>query len=247
MSIYSLLTNNMLLNNILIALGMDGSKELSLGQWKAFTYNPCATEQQNAGFSHKPEVEEALKRVKARLVETLSDHVPHNGSVLDIGCGPGIYLKLLSDRYQVTGIDVSTGMLQAAATAVPGARLFEGNFLSINFPHRFHAIYSISVLEYIPVSRINDFFKKCADLLEPGGVLFIQYPHALSRADLFYPDRNYIQYSPARLSKIASRYLRVLENRQSFDGRETCVYDRNPYPAKGRIFKNGYLLIALKK
>lgn len=247
MSLYSFLTNNIIVNNILIALKVDAEKELSAGHWKVFTYNPEKTIQQNAGFSHKEEVEESLKIVKEKLKSTLAAYCRPKASVLDFGCGPGIYMDMLKEQYNVVGVDVSEGMLEHASRLLPAHKFYHGNFLRIPIQETFQAIYSISVLEYVPVSQITRFFEKCAALLEPGGIIFIQYPHALQKLDLYYPDRNYINYSPERITAIASRYFNVIENKQSFDGRDTCCYDKTPYPTDSKTFKNGYLLIARKK
>ncbi len=247
MSLYSILTNNIIINNVLIFFNIDAKRELSSGHWKVFKYNPNKSIQQNAGFSHTAEVEEAIEKVKSKLTSTLSNYVKKDETLLDFGCGPGIYMKLLSDTYKVIGIDISEGMLQHASQLLPNNKFYQGNFITLPIQEKFKAIYSISVLEYVPVSQIKLFFKKCYDLLESGGIIFIQYPHALSKKDLYYPDRNYICYSPAKITKVASLYFEVIENKQSFDGRETCEVDANPYPTTSKTFKNGYLLIARKK
>ena len=247
MGLYSLLTNNIFINRALIILGLDAKKELAVGQWKAFKYDANKSIQQNAGFSHFEEVEEALKKVKDKLIKHLASSVPAKANILDFGCGPGIYMKMLSNDYTVSGVDISEGMLESAHKLLPNNKFYLGNFLSISFEEKYKAIYSISVLEYIPVSKIDAFFKKCADNLDDKGLLFIQYPHALKLMDLFYPDRNYINYSPALITQVAARYFTIVENKHSYDERETCDYDKNPYPTNSKSFKNGYLLIAIKK
>lgn len=247
MSLYTFLTNNIFVNTILIVCGLDAKKELSVGQWKAFKYNSNKSLQQNAGFSHSQEVEEALQKVQDKLLTTFKSHVALKSNVLDIGCGPGIYMKLLDQDYNVSGVDISEGMLSVARNELPNNTFYYGNFLSLNFPNKYQAIYSISVLEYVPVSKIHLFFKKCADNLNKDGLLFIQYPHAIKKFDLYYPDRNYINYSPTLITKIAQKYFTVIENNHSYDGREACVYDNKPYPTQSKTFKNGYLLIAKKK
>lgn len=247
MSLYTFLTNNILINNLLIALKLDAKKELPAGHWKAFKYDDKKSIQQNAGFSHTPEVEEALQLIKSKLTQTLKTNIQHGSRILDIGCGPGIYMDLLKDNYQVSGIDVSEEMLVAASRILPKNELYKGNFLNAEFKENFDAIYSISVLEYVPVSQISRFFEKCSELLNKDGILFIQYPHALKRSDLYYPDRNYINYSPLQIEKIAQKFFSVLEHKQSFDGRPICNFDTSPYPTSSKTFKNGYLLIARKK
>lgn len=247
MSLYSFLTNNVIVNNILIALKIDAEKELSAGHWKVFTYNPDKSIQQNAGFSHTEEVEESLTIVKEKLRSVLATYCNPKATVLDFGCGPGIYMNMLKEDYNVIGVDVSEGMLQHASRLLPENKFYHGNFLKIPIQEQFQAIYSISVLEYVPVSQISNFFEKCAHLLGSGGIIFIQYPHALRKLDLYYPDRNYINYSPEKITEVASKYFDVIQNKQSFDGRDTCRYDKAPYPTNSKTFKNGYLLIARKK
>ncbi len=236
-----------ILNRFLIWSKLDRKVWSSDGHWKHFRYDPARSAQQNAGFSHTPEVDETLQRVKDKLIAALNQHVDKGNTILDFGCGPGIYMKMLDKDYHVVGVDISDEMLQSASRLMPENKFYCGDFLDIHYDERFSAIYSIGALEYISVSRIHNFFKKCADILNPKGLLFIQYPHAVRIWDLFYPNLSYINYSPKLISRIASRYFQVLENCQAFDGRPACWYDKHPYPTSTRIVKNGYLLIAKKK
>ena len=247
MSLYNLLSNNRFVNNILIATGYDARLQMAAKQWKLFSYNKSKTIQENAGFSHTKEVEDALSIIKNKLIYTLKEYVKDQENILDFGCGPGIYMELLHKDYKVDGIDVSEAMISSAKQQLPSSFFYFGNFLHTQFQKKYSAIYSISVLEYIPVSKIDVFFEKCASLLVKDGIIFIQYPNAVSKSDLYYSDRNYINYSPLLISKIASSYFTIIENKQSYDGRETCDYDRKPYPTPSKLFTNGYLLLAKKK
>lgn len=220
--------------------------ELAARQWKAFTYNTTKTEQENAGFSHTPAVQEAINKLKNGLLKYAEENVPRGSRVLDIGCGPGIYLELLKHKYELHGIDVSEQMTARAKELLPRGTFYTGNFLNLHFATTFNLIYSISVIEYVPVSQLKNFFNKCHDLLEPGGYIFIQYPHALKRSDLFYPDRNYINYSPAAIQSACSGLFDIILHQQFYDGRKIASFDRQPYPTPSKDFRNGYLLIARK-
>ena len=234
-------------NRIMILLKLDAEKEVAGEPWRAFKYNPAKTLQQNAGFSHTPEMDETLQRIKAKLVKTLRETVATKGTILDFGCGPGIYMDMLKNYYNVVGVDISGEMLQVASALLPTNRFYHGNFFEVKFDEKFSAVYSIGVLEYVPVSRLERFFRKCSDLLDDGGMLFIQYPHALRIRDLLYPNLKYINYSPKLIQRVAAKYFSIVENAHCFDGRPACLYDREPYPTTSRIFKNGYILIAKKK
>ena len=246
-SIYIFLTNNIVVNNILIWLGFDAKMQLAARQWRVFRYNKNKTIQENAGFSHKQEVEDALKKIKSDLNEIVKNEIPAKSNILDFGCGPGIYMKMFADNYSVVGIDVSPEMISQAKNLVPSGKFYLGNFLFTDFSEKFNMIYSISVLEYIPVSKINIFFKRLSSLLEKDGIIFIQYPHALNLKDTLYPNRNYICYSPNLIEETASKYFSVITHQQSYNGKKVTKYDNAPYVQSGFTFKNGYLLVARKR
>jgi len=245
--VYLFLSNNILLNNLLIICRLDHKLQLAGRQWKAFSYNKTKSAQENSGFSHREPVQHAIDRLKTQLSTFANENMKPGASVLDIGCGPGIYLSLLQKNFRLHGIDISEAMIREAKKELGNADFYQGNFLDHPFSETFDLIYSISALEYVPVSKLDHFFRKCNGLLNENGCLFVQYPHALSRRDLWYPDRNYISYSPAKIDEYASRYFTILKHDQFLDGRPVTNFDRQPYPTNDKDFRNGYLLIARKK
>jgi len=78
--------------------------------------------------------------------------------VLDVGCGPGFYVKELLDQVgvggSVTGVDVSRAMLAVAAKRVDGhdnVAFYEAEATKLPVPdHAFDAAVSVQVLEYVP-------------------------------------------------------------------------------------------------
>jgi ubiquinone/menaquinone biosynthesis C-methylase UbiE len=55
----------------------------------------------------------------AYLRGLIEKHQPEARHVLELACGTGSVLKQLQDRYEVTGVDRSEGMLAIAAEKVP--------------------------------------------------------------------------------------------------------------------------------
>ena len=64
----------------------------------------------------------ALEEIRASAIE------PERLRYLDLGCGPGTAMEVLAehDCTDVTGIDISEGMLQAGRRAVPGMNWIQG-------------------------------------------------------------------------------------------------------------------------
>jgi cyclopropane fatty-acyl-phospholipid synthase-like methyltransferase len=242
------LLNNILVNQFLILIRCDGFIKRFINNWSVLKINPQKTLQENVGFSHNKMIDEAIQKVQNYVTETEKTYVTPNGKVMDIGCGVGLYIKKLKSPYK-TGIDLNRSFLNQCKTLVPDAITYCGDYLNLELEKSsFDYIYSVSVIEYVPPSRISDFFKKINSELKPGGVMLIQYPHALNYSDRYYPDLSYISYMPSKLESIVKENFDILLHEHSFDGRKVSRIDKKNYSPDGsRFFCNGMVLIARKR
>jgi cyclopropane fatty-acyl-phospholipid synthase-like methyltransferase len=243
----NLFTNNVLINNIMIKLGLDAWLISKLGIYQSIRIDKTKTVTQMAGLSDTEEVMEARIKTVQDLKKLVKDKLQPGASLLDLGCGAGAYLKEFVDNYKCTGIDLHIDMIERGRENVPNAELIQADFLKLELTKKFDLIYSVSVLEFIPPSRIEKFLKKIYDSLNPRGYVFIHYPHALRKKDLNYPDLYYIEYSPSMVEKIAQKFFDIIEHKHGYDDRKVNDYDTQPYNPGERTYKNGYLLIARKK
>lgn len=247
MNILLRISNNIVINNLLIWLGIDVFVLSRLGMYHRIRLDERLSPQEMAGFSKRKEVQEAIDKTHFDLQEVARRYLEKGDRILDIGCGPGTYLKDFEDKYQLTGIDINQQMIDAAGRNISGAELIRGDFMNFDFERKFKLIYSVSVLEFIPPSRLRAFFRKVHHLLEPDGILFLHYPHALKYIDTLYPDLYYIEYSPRKVEKELKNDFKIIKHHHGFDGRRIDLYDTKPYEPGNRTFKNGYLLVAMKK
>lgn len=97
----------------------------------------------------------------------------HRGSVLDIGCGTGSALDLLSSANQYSGIDISTEMLNEARRKFPDNKFFHQNMHDIKFPDSsFNNIISLfGSLSYS--NDIQSVISEMRRVLKPGGRFFL--------------------------------------------------------------------------
>jgi SAM-dependent methyltransferase len=248
----SLAFNNVVMNNAAIMLGFESQMKGWQHPYRTFRPSTGKKLQENAGFSDRPEINEAVDQTHRDIARVASDLVPNRDRprrALDIGCGPGLYLKdFAPEQWNVTGLDLNSGMCELARQTCPFAQIIEGNFLNLQLPNTFDLIYSVGVFIYIGRTEIDGFFKKVHDSLEPGGVLFLNYQHAISYWDLLYPDLAYIQYSPRLVQKVAGRHLEIVEHHHAFDDRQIDLYDKTPYKslnaATAKTFRNSSILVA---
>lgn len=245
--IYHLL-HNLVINNLAILFKFENKLKNSNRMWSNYKIDINKSLQENVGFSHRPDVEESLIKAHNDLKNVCKKYLISNSTILDVGCGTGLYLKDIDDLgFNLHGIDLSSQMIDAAKNHLKGIQFHVGDIMTYKFNTKFDLIYSISVLEYISRNDISSHFKKLAELLNENGVIFIHYPHALNLRDTLYPDLDYIKYSPNVISKIASEFFIIIDHHHSYDSRVVSRYDAIVYPSLSGTFKNGYLLVAKKK
>ncbi|MCX6322171.1 MAG: class I SAM-dependent methyltransferase [Bacteroidia bacterium] len=119
------------------------------------------------------------------VINSLNLH--QSDSLLDIGCGRGelvIYHALNGGK--ATGVDFSDEAIKLAnakAGKLKADCLFHINsFEKIDEEIKFDRIISIDFIEHISVEEGKAFFKKCYNLLKPGGRLVVYtYPNTIRR------------------------------------------------------------------
>lgn len=145
--------------------------------------------------------------------------------ILEIGCGTGRHtLRLVRQENDVTGIDVSSGMLKVARTkpALKGVHLIHGDFLHYNgfMKGSFDAAIASLVVEH--VSELDRFFERAFDILKAGGELFLSEIH---------PDRTH-QGSQAHFVK-----------RETGEEVRTISYPHKSDEITGSAIKAGFRLV----
>ena len=149
------------------------------------------------------------------LEQFILEHLPEQAHFLDLGCGKGELLqKLLSKGYQVTGLDSSNEMLNAARLNAPNAHFILEDVRSFKVPSTFHAVISAyNTLTYIlSLEELTTVFHnvytalledgwfafdisqgKCFQLYRTGIFTEVTDDYAVIQRGSFDPDRNICQ------------------------------------------------------
>jgi len=116
-----------------------------------------------------------LLAASAFLSPILSDNYLNGLAVLDIGCGDGVHLSLLSDRFPralLTGIDVSHSALKTCASKVPLAQFLQSSAKALPFnDEAFDIIISYGVLGYL--DSISEAVAEMLRVVRRGGLVGI--------------------------------------------------------------------------
>ena len=233
---------------MLILIGKDDFIKKYQNNWSKWGYNEQKTSQENVGFSHTADIQEAIDKLHNDLSMFSAGIGADEYSVLDIGCGVGLYLQDFPDDVIKYGTDLNPLFIDRAQSTLTNSSLHLGDYFNLTFDSKFDLIYSVSVIQYVAPSKLNRFFGKMHEELNPGGKIFIQYPHALSNKDLRYADLSYVQYSPTRIEKAIAGKFQIIQHQHSFDKRKIIgKFDDFVYGNKEqRNFRNGYLLKAIR-
>jgi SAM-dependent methyltransferase len=246
--------NNIIFNNILIFFKLDDWFAHYINTYNYQNdHNPDNTKtlQEIAGYSETPEMNELLSDIHSELDLAQKLVKVESPKVLDIGCGPGLFLKNLDGRFEKHGIDITPGMIKLAIDEVPKGTFITGDFLQEKVDAPFNMIFSVGTLMYLSKGTMKKFKNKIAASIGDKGVVFLSYPHAISKRDLYFPDLTYTQYSPKYLEKLFGNEFEIIQHSRAVDKEKIGDFDRkpfvNPKNSAFKTYKNSSILILRKK
>ena len=103
----------------------------------------------------------------------LLDGLPAGSEVLDLGCGAGLPTTLRqSQRFAVTGVDISQRQIERARSNVPNARFIEADMTGIELPpSSFDAVVAFYSIIHVPRDEHLGLLRLIAGWLRPGGLV----------------------------------------------------------------------------
>lgn len=108
-------------------------------------------------------------------VQWLSNVIPAQAKILDLGCGPGLYAKRLSDMgYGVTGMDFSKRSIAYAKSQDTKTEYLYKNYLELDFPDVFDAV-TLIYCDYAALTpdERNRLVRKVYKALKTGGLFIL--------------------------------------------------------------------------
>jgi len=136
---------------------------------------------------------------------------PQGGSVLEVGCGPGLMLAAFQRRgWRVSGIERNEATAEAARQTL-GTRAIVTSIQDLPADARFDLIVMFQVLEHI--SEPAALLLECAKRLAPGGILIANVPNFSSWQSRFAGSkwmhldvpRHLVHYTPQSMRKTLER------------------------------------------
>lgn len=108
----------------------------------------------------------ARRQITANVIETEIKKLDDSYKVLDVGSGINNW-KLFFETPRLACYET----VELKDDLVP---TFCGDFLSLEFPHKYDVVIATELIEHLPDSRL--FFCKASEVLNTGGALVISFP-----------------------------------------------------------------------
>jgi SAM-dependent methyltransferase len=131
------------------------------------------------------------------------------GPVLELACGPGVFLTLLrDDDIPASGVDIDDGMVRTAREAGHEVVLGDAVTHLRSLPDRsLRGLFAAHFLEHLPAPAVQTVYDEAHRVLEPGGRFVAAVPNAACMSVLgydFWRDPTHVRfYDPLALQFFA--------------------------------------------
>ncbi|MBY8992212.1 MAG: class I SAM-dependent methyltransferase [Candidatus Lokiarchaeota archaeon] len=111
-----------------------------------------------------------------KFLSEFSSRIPLNSRVLDAGCGSGAYSRILSENFEVTGVDISENQIKLAKKNAPKAQLICQDMTTLSFPDDyFNGILSFYAIIHIPREEHYQLLKNFYRILKINGIVLLTF------------------------------------------------------------------------
>ena len=110
--------------------------------------------------------------------EPFTRYLPASGTILEAGCGIGLYVVALRKRgYNVVGVEWAARTVERVRSIFPGIPVTSGDVTALDVPDGTYAGYvSLGVMEHRREGP-EPFLREAFRVLAPGGIAMISVPH----------------------------------------------------------------------
>jgi ubiquinone/menaquinone biosynthesis C-methylase UbiE len=96
--------------------------------------------------------------------------------ILDAGCGYGAYSKILSENFEVIGVDISEKQIELAKQNAQKAKFFSQDMTNLTFPDEFFGgILSYYAIIHIPREEHDVLLRNFYRMLKKGGIVLLTF------------------------------------------------------------------------
>jgi cyclopropane fatty-acyl-phospholipid synthase-like methyltransferase len=163
-------------------------------------------------YENKEKVDKYTKFTPAHdgalLIDVLSEHLPEDATVLELGMGPGKDFKMLSRRYRVTGSDFSHLFLQRYREQDPAADLLHLDARTLETDRTFDAVFSNKALIHMSRAELQQSFDRQHAVLNDNGLILHSF--WIGEGQDTFSDLNFVYHNEQDLTKMLEMSFDIL-------------------------------------
>lgn len=162
------------------------------------------------------EINLSLDRKKFQYgLDLIEEYIPQKGALLDVGCGPGIFLQEAKERgWNVLGVEFNSWCVQHLKET--GIEVIDVPISQATLRHDFYQCVTLwTVLEH--VVNPEDLLRDVHRVLIPGGILLILVPNVDSLANRILHERSTTFSGDSHVNLFSASTLARLLEKVQFD------------------------------
>ena len=165
------------------------------------------------------------KRIFKERIDFFESHLRRKGTILDVGCGPGFFLKYAKSRkWKVIGIEPSSQAVSYAKDNL-GISIIKGDYRFMKKINAVDVIYSHGVLEHI--EDPNNFLSLAKKTLSKKGLIFTSVANDFNQLQSIalkktkypwwlLPPEHYNYFNIPSIKRIMQKKFKILKINVSF-------------------------------
>ncbi len=135
-----------------------------------------------------------FKIIHLRFLEEIEQYLPNQGTILDLGCGFGLfslYMAACKPNARIVGLDINARRLQIARQSARQLDLHNASFVQQDLrlwrpDQTISGAYALDIFHHLPIEQGNRLLSDLFARLEPGGRLLLKDIDTLPRPMLWF-------------------------------------------------------------
>lgn len=135
-----------------------------------------------------------FKIIHLRFLEEIEQYLPNTGTILDLGCGFGLfslYMAACKPHAHIMGLDINARRLQIARASARQLEIHNASFVQYDLRYwrpeqMISGAYALDIFHHLPIENGNRLLNDLFARLEPGGRFLLKDIDTLPRPMLWF-------------------------------------------------------------
>ncbi len=164
----------------------------------------------------------------SELYKILNNYLPPGSTFLELGCGLGLDIEKLKNKYSITGSDLSDEFLSRCKKKFKEILFVKLDAVSMEINENYDCIFSNKVLHHLSTNKLEKSLNRQQKVLKEKGI--IAHTFWLGDKEFEMEGLLFVYHNEEKLLKLISKYFTILESfvyKEFEDGDSIFIVARN--------------------